>query len=119
MVAVDTDLSPQQLKSDILHRIEDQLGRQRTDDPNAPRTIDLDLLYYEHVAIHDNGLTLPHPGITAYPFVALPLYEVAPDLILTDTGIALATVAATFKDHTMEKLETLTHTLRKEIHNGS
>jgi 2-amino-4-hydroxy-6-hydroxymethyldihydropteridine diphosphokinase len=63
----------------LLHRIEEQLGRRRGA-PNAPRTVDLDLLDY-HGAVEggSRGPILPHPRLHQRAFVLLPLAEIAPD----------------------------------------
>jgi 7,8-dihydro-6-hydroxymethylpterin-pyrophosphokinase len=47
----------------------------------GPRLIDIDLLYYEGVAMADADLTLPHPGILGREFVWGPLAELAPGLV--------------------------------------
>jgi 2-amino-4-hydroxy-6-hydroxymethyldihydropteridine diphosphokinase len=61
----------------LLHEVETSFGRKRSV-PNAPRTLDLDLLDYAG-AIHHGELTLPHPRLTARRFVLEPLRDVAPD----------------------------------------
>jgi 2-amino-4-hydroxy-6-hydroxymethyldihydropteridine diphosphokinase len=79
VVAVETRLSPRGLLAACL-RIEDSLGRTRPF-RHAPRTIDLDLLLYDDVAMDEPDLVLPHPGLRR-PFVLEPLREIAPDLPL-------------------------------------
>lgn len=72
-----TDLGP----LDLLHalqRIEADLGRERPF-PNAPRTIDLDLLLYDELILATPDLTLPHPRLHERYFVLVPLAELAPD----------------------------------------
>ena len=61
--------------------IEAGLGRVRRE-RWGPRTIDLDILFYENVAQNDTRLVLPHPGITQRAFVLTPLAEIAPDLMI-------------------------------------
>ena len=61
----------------LLHGVETEFGRLRSA-PNAPRTLDLDLLDHDGVVTTD-GLTLPHPRIADRAFVLVPLAEVAPD----------------------------------------
>jgi 2-amino-4-hydroxy-6-hydroxymethyldihydropteridine diphosphokinase len=46
----------------------------------GPRTIDLDLLLYDELAIDEPGLVLPHPRMRARRFVLAPLAEIAPAL---------------------------------------
>lgn len=71
---------------EVLKAIESVMGR----DPDArrwgPRVIDLDLLVYGRLAIDDDRLTVPHPGIAGRSFVLLPLREIAPDLIVPELG---------------------------------
>jgi dihydroneopterin aldolase/2-amino-4-hydroxy-6-hydroxymethyldihydropteridine diphosphokinase len=45
----------------------------------GPRTLDVDLLFFDDLTINDPELTVPHPGITVRRFVLAPLSEVAPD----------------------------------------
>lgn len=61
-----------------LHGIEDRFHRARPY-PNAPRTLDLDLLAYGDIVRPGPGLILPHPRMQDRRFVLEPLLEVAPD----------------------------------------
>lgn len=74
---LQTELSPRELL-DALHVIENRHGRRRSV-PNAPRTLDLDLLSYGMLVVQEEGLTLPHPRLHERAFVLLPLAEIAPD----------------------------------------
>jgi 2-amino-4-hydroxy-6-hydroxymethyldihydropteridine diphosphokinase len=58
--------------------VEADLGRERSF-PNAPRTIDIDLLAYGDRVMRTDGLTLPHPRLHLRGFVLHPLVEIAPD----------------------------------------
>ncbi|MBT3375741.1 MAG: 2-amino-4-hydroxy-6-hydroxymethyldihydropteridine diphosphokinase [Lentisphaerae bacterium] len=82
---VETALPPRPFKDDVLAWIEDRLGRVRLGDPFAPRTIDLDLILHGHRVVNAPGLRLPHPDI-ARAFVALPVLELNPDLLVPGTG---------------------------------
>jgi 2-amino-4-hydroxy-6-hydroxymethyldihydropteridine diphosphokinase len=73
---VDTDLSPEALL-DVLHQVEEQFGRTRHS-PNAPRTLDLDLLDYNGF-IQGGPPSLPHPRMQDRAFVLIPLRDVAAD----------------------------------------
>ncbi len=77
-VRVCTGLEPDDLRDELRH-IEGVLGRTRTEDINAPRTIDLDIAYYEDVAVRNNGLSIPAPDVLTAPHVAVPVADVAPD----------------------------------------
>ena len=65
-----------------LQRLEQILGRPASHARHAPRTVDLDILYYDNLAFALPELTLPHPRITERGFVLTPLADVAPDRIL-------------------------------------
>ncbi len=62
--------------------IEIRLGRLRGSERNAPRTIDIDLLYLGEITLAHPELTLPHPRIAERRFVLQPLAEIRPELIL-------------------------------------
>lgn len=72
-----------------LHAIEAQAGRERSF-PNAPRTLDLDLLLYGSERIDQPGLVVPHPRMHERAFVLVPLTEIAPDAALPGVGAARA-----------------------------
>ncbi len=121
-VALDTPRPALALKLDVLRDIEARLGRVRTADRNAPRTIDCDLLLYDGQVEKDGELVLPSPDIEARAFVAIPLYEIAPDLVLPGTGRSLADVCASVSTHRMSPLVEFTDAIRrelKEVHHGS
>ena len=74
---VEADLSPRALLEQIL-AIEASFGRRRTQ-PNAPRTLDIDLIAYGRRVIEEPGLVVPHPRAHERRFVMGPLAEIAPD----------------------------------------
>ncbi|HEY2909944.1 MAG TPA: 2-amino-4-hydroxy-6-hydroxymethyldihydropteridine diphosphokinase [Gemmataceae bacterium] len=73
--AVETDRSPDELLR-FLHEVERQFGRVRTE-PNAPRSLDLDLLLYDDRIIDTPELVIPHPRMHERSFVLVPLAEFA------------------------------------------
>lgn len=83
---VATCLGAAALKSDVLRPIEAMLGRVRSDDKYAARTIDLDILLYGAEVCNEVELKLPDPDIRSRPFVAIPLLALAPDAVLPDSG---------------------------------
>ncbi len=99
-VLVATDLPPRALKYRVLRPLEARLGRRRTADRNAPRTIDLDLALYGDLVLDDpeDGLVLPDPQILTCAHVALPLADLAPDARHPVTGQTLAEIADRFAD---------------------
>jgi 2-amino-4-hydroxy-6-hydroxymethyldihydropteridine diphosphokinase len=78
-VEIETCLAPLTLL-DRLQAIEHELGRVRTV-RWAPRTIDLDLIFYESETIDTPRLTVPHPAVWYRRFVLDPLSEIAPGYI--------------------------------------
>jgi dihydroneopterin aldolase/2-amino-4-hydroxy-6-hydroxymethyldihydropteridine diphosphokinase len=117
VIEIATEVPPVALKRE-LRRIEEDLGRRRTADKYAPRTIDLDLILYDDLVVTADGLTLPDPQIRERPFLAIPLCEVAPDLVLPDSGEPIRQVAAALAQHTMEPLAEYTALLRKDVTHG-
>jgi 2-amino-4-hydroxy-6-hydroxymethyldihydropteridine diphosphokinase len=83
---VATTLTPQALLQALLH-IEHRHGRERTV-RNAPRTLDLDVLLYDDMQLHEHGLTIPHPQMHLRAFVLQPLLEIAPDIGIPGVGQA-------------------------------
>ena len=77
VVRLDTDITPRSLLNVCLE-IGRALGRNE-EARKGPRTIDLDLLFYDDQVIQEPGLTMPHPRLHQRRFVLMPLAEVAPD----------------------------------------
>ena len=75
----DTELDPQELL-EYLKEIELGMGR-KASFPNAPRIIDLDILFYDDIVVENDELTVPHPRLTERAFVLVPLEEIARELI--------------------------------------
>jgi len=75
----DTRLAPMELLI-LAKGIELKLGR-TPGKPNAPRPIDIDILFYGEQVIDTPELVIPHPRLTERAFVLIPLAEIAPDLV--------------------------------------
>ncbi|MBA7611266.1 Bifunctional folate synthesis protein [subsurface metagenome] len=73
-----TELGPIQLLS-LVKGIEASMGRVLSF-PNAPRPIDLDIIFYGDLIMETPDLTIPHPRLEERAFVLIPLLEVGPDL---------------------------------------
>lgn len=89
---VSTELEPLTLLRALL-ALETAHGRERPF-PNAPRVLDLDLLFYDDLAMHDPELTLPHPRLHERGFVLFPLADIAPDLTVPGKGTVRALLEA-------------------------
>ncbi len=87
VVALDTRLCAPDLLQALL-ALEQRAGRERPY-PNAPRTLDLDLLLYGNATIESARLSVPHPRMWARAFVLFPLAEVAPAWVPANVLAAL------------------------------
>lgn len=98
VAALDTSLEPLILL-EKLQKIEKQQGRNRDIEQRwGPRTLDLDILLYADSCMNTEKLILPHPGLTERCFFLVPLYEIAPDLILPNGELLKIYVLDTLKD---------------------
>ncbi|HET8903527.1 MAG TPA: 2-amino-4-hydroxy-6-hydroxymethyldihydropteridine diphosphokinase [Saccharospirillum sp.] len=77
---IDTTLDAARLLQ-ALHRIEHHHGRERQV-RWGPRTLDLDIIWFDGQTSNDPDLTLPHPRAHQRAFVVRPLADIAPDLLL-------------------------------------
>jgi 2-amino-4-hydroxy-6-hydroxymethyldihydropteridine diphosphokinase len=76
VLLVETKLNPRELLNAVF-QIEAKGGRIRTI-KNAPRTIDIDILFYNQLILEEPGLSIPHPRIAYRRFVLEPLNEISP-----------------------------------------
>jgi 2-amino-4-hydroxy-6-hydroxymethyldihydropteridine diphosphokinase len=76
---VDTHLEAAELMNKLLS-IENLMGRIRTV-KLGPRTIDLDIIYFNNEVISTNLITIPHPKLAERNFVLTPLFEIAPNYL--------------------------------------
>jgi 2-amino-4-hydroxy-6-hydroxymethyldihydropteridine diphosphokinase len=79
VIIAETNMPADKLMHTIL-RIEERMGRVRTV-KNAPRTIDIDILFFNKEIIDRTGLVIPHPEIQNRRFVLIPLNELSPNLV--------------------------------------
>lgn len=91
VVLIETTLMPQALLQQ-LQQLEQQHQRRR-ERRWGPRSLDLDLLLYGNESIDSSDLVVPHPGLCERNFVLIPLFEIAPDLILPDNRALVDLVA--------------------------
>ena len=83
---LQTALTKVELKRQMLAPVENTLGRLRTEDKNAPRTIDLDIIIYDDIILDPNIWTRTH--------IALPMLEIAPNLTHPDSKKGLDEIAS-------------------------
>jgi 2-amino-4-hydroxy-6-hydroxymethyldihydropteridine diphosphokinase len=81
---VESDLPAKDLLA-LLNGIETAMGRTR-EIHWGPRVIDLDLIQYGGLLVHDEKLTLPHPRAHERRFVLAPWFEIEPEAILLTHG---------------------------------
>lgn len=96
-IEIDTLYSPHELL-DLLHEIENKAGRERIIHW-GPRTLDLDILLYDSIMLHDDTLTIPHPEMRNREFVLAPLAEIAPFAIDPVTGKCAAALLEGLKQN--------------------
>ena len=92
-VLIETDLTAAELKTQVLQAIEQKLGRVRTEDKNAPRTIDLDIALFGDQVLDAGPRHIPDPDISKYPHIAVPLADLAPQQRHPETGQTLQKIA--------------------------
>jgi 2-amino-4-hydroxy-6-hydroxymethyldihydropteridine diphosphokinase len=101
-IVVETGLSPQKLL-ERSQSIEQQFGRDRAREQRwGPRTLDIDVIDHDGVALDAPGLTLPHPRALERAFVLMPLAEIAPDRRIA--GMRVADALAQLDHAGIEKL---------------
>ena len=76
---IDTQLDPRDILS-VTQSIEKEMGREFSF-PNAPRIIDVDVLFYGSLHLVSRNLTIPHPRLQERAFVLMPLVDLAPNMI--------------------------------------
>jgi 2-amino-4-hydroxy-6-hydroxymethyldihydropteridine diphosphokinase len=79
VLEVDWAGSPRELLT-AAKAVEAAVGRQETY-RWGPREIDVDILLFDDLAVHEEGLTIPHPGLAEREFIRAPLRELRPDIL--------------------------------------
>jgi dihydroneopterin aldolase / 2-amino-4-hydroxy-6-hydroxymethyldihydropteridine diphosphokinase len=92
-VLIETDFTASDLKTRVLQGIEQELGRVRTADKSAPRTIDLDISLFNNEVLPFGQRRIPDPEILRHAHVAMPLADLAPEYLHPETGRSLRDIA--------------------------
>jgi 2-amino-4-hydroxy-6-hydroxymethyldihydropteridine diphosphokinase len=92
VLSARADLEPPELLR-LVKGIERDLGRMETF-RNAPRAIDIDILFYGDSVIRTEELTVPHPGVAERAFVLVPLSEIAPRMVHPLSRMTIADLLA-------------------------
>ncbi len=95
-VLLETPLPAHELRDTVIAAVESALGRVRTENRNAPRTIDIDIMLFNRDILRVGQRSIPDPEVLERPFVAIPLAEIAPDYVHPETGETLAAIAGRF-----------------------
>ncbi len=110
VVALETELAPRQLLRSLM-AIEKDFGRDRSAGVvNGPRTLDLDILLFDQLIVHEPGLEIPHPRLADRAFVLVPLVEIAPQIADPSSGRTMSQLledlfpASESKSHAVFKL---------------
>ncbi|MBE3567259.1 MAG: GTP cyclohydrolase I FolE2 [Thermogemmatispora sp.] len=112
-----TALSAEQLLA-YAKTIETALGRRPTV-RNGPRPIDIDILLYDDLQMHEEHLTIPHPRMTERAFVLVPLAEIAPELIDPSSGRSISELRDALPQDGVKKLaDNLRVPLEHDIQNS-
>lgn len=99
VVVLESAYKPAEFQREVIRRIEARLGRNRSRDRYAPRTIDIDMLMADQEILKIGSRLIPSREILERSFVAVPLAEVAPELVHPTDGRTMAEIAAGFDEN--------------------
>nr|HPR18631.1 2-amino-4-hydroxy-6-hydroxymethyldihydropteridine diphosphokinase [Candidatus Cloacimonadota bacterium] len=105
VLKIETDLSSREVLKLCL-KIEKNLGRVRHE-TWGPRTIDIDLLLYEHEIVAEPDLQIPHPGIPQREFLLKSLVELCPEYLHPLTHKSIREMSEELKGKSMNKTATI------------
>lgn len=102
-ILIETLYEPEELL-EFLNRLEAQAGRERLVHW-GPRTLDLDLIFYEDEVIRTEKLTVPHPDMHNRDFVLTPLAQIVPDWIHPLYGKTVTVLLEELRDGTKRRVK--------------
>jgi len=105
LVAAADCLQPPRELLQALLQLEAQMGRVRTGQRWASRSIDIDILLYGDWVIAEPGLTIPHYDLGQRDFFLQPLLDLVPDLCHPQSGVRLAALLAALPPETKTNLQ--------------
>jgi 2-amino-4-hydroxy-6-hydroxymethyldihydropteridine diphosphokinase len=97
----ETSFHPLKLLAEC-QKVEEELGRTR-EISKGPRTIDIDLLFYNDEIITTPDLTIPHPAIPQRRFVLVPMSEIAPDFVHPQLNVTVRELLEHCPDNSVVK----------------
>ncbi|MDB6137711.1 MAG: 7 8-dihydro-6-hydroxymethylpterin-pyrophosphokinae hppk [Verrucomicrobiaceae bacterium] len=97
VVEIASPLAPHALHR-VLQAVEKKLGRHENGERNAPRPLDLDILYAGNLRLNDELLTIPHPRLHSRRFVLQPLADIRPERVLPGQTKTVAQLLAALVD---------------------
>lgn len=118
VIEIETIFSPESLKYLILRSTEVMLGRNRSSDKNAPRTIDLDILIYGDEVVKLDDMIIPDPQISERNFLAISLAELAPNFVPPGWEQNLIDYVSTLEDRDMRPMEGFSQIIKQQILSG-
>lgn len=114
VAGVETNESPRTIRK-WLGTVEAMAGRHRSTNPNAPRTLDIDLLLWGDRIEKNKSFNLPHPDIATKAFALFPLLEINPNLVHPGLQKPLIELGVQFKD-SKQKIRQLPGSTFKHFH---